>query len=155
MTLDETLEQTCHRLGLRLPPPPKPVGAYRPIVRAGDFAYLSGQISRDAEGNMIAGRVGRELSLEEGKRAAQWAALQAVSLIRSEIGLERVEQFVRLVGYIQSADDFYSHSEVMNGASELLVELFGERGCHARSTVGVASLPLNTAVEIELTLKIK
>ena len=151
MTLDQTLE----RLKLKLPPQPKPAGAYRPLVIAGGFAYLSGQISKDAEGQILAGKVGKDLNLEQGKRAAQLAALQALSLIHHELGFEKVEQVVRITGYIQSAADFYAQSEVMNAASELFGEIFGERGRHARTTIGVASLPLNAAVEIEVTLKLR
>lgn len=154
MTSLETLEQTCRRLGLVLPPPPKPAGAYRPVILAGGFAYLSGQVSKDAEGRLVVGKVGSELTLEEGKQAARWAALQAVSLIQKEIGVEHLERMVRVSGFVQSAPDFFRQSEVMNAASELLVELFGEKGRHARTSVGVASLPLNAAVELELTLKL-
>jgi enamine deaminase RidA (YjgF/YER057c/UK114 family) len=155
MSLDETLEEVCKKLGLKVPPPPKPAGTYRPLVVSNGFAFVSGQLSRDAEGRLITGKVGREIQIEEGKRAAQWSALQALSVIKSEMSLERVEQIVRLVGYVQVGNDFYSHSEVMNGASELLAEVFGEKGKHARTSVGVASLPLNAAVEIELTLRVK
>ena len=149
------LQKTLDRLNLKLPGPSSPVGAYRPVVLSGKMAFLSGQISKDAEGKVIAGKVGRELTLEAGRRAAQMSALQAVSLIRSEMGLENVEQILRVVGFVQSADNFYSQSDVMNGASELLVEIFGERGKHARTSIGVPSLPLNAAVELELTLKLK
>ena len=155
MISEKTLEEVCGRLGLRLPPPPKPVGAYRPFIVTGGFAFLSGQISKDAEGHLVTGQVGKDLTLEEGKRAAQLAVLQAVSLIQTEIGMERVEQIVRVVGLVQSANNFYGQSEVMNAVSELLVEIFGEKGRHARTSVGVASLPLNAAVEVELTLKLK
>ncbi len=155
MTSPETLKEACRRLGLALPPPPEPAGVYRPVILAGGFAYLSGQISKDAQGRLIVGKLGRELTLEEGKRAAQWAALQAVSLVQGEIGLEKLERIVRMAGFVQSAPEFFDQSEVMNGASELLVELFGEKGRHARTSVGVASLPLNAAVELELTLKLK
>lgn len=155
MTPSEKPDEICRRLGLTLPPSSKPVGAYWPAILAGGFAYLSGQISKDAEGRLVIGRVGGGLTLEEGKRAAQWAALQAVSLIQGEIGLERFERIVRVTGFIQSAPDFFGQSEVMNAASELFLELFGERGRHARTSVGVASLPLNAAVELELTLKLK
>lgn len=154
MSLTQALERVLARRGLKLPPPPKPVGSYRPIVVEGGFAFLSGQISKDAEGRVVTGKVGKELSVEQGKRAAEGAALQAVSLIQSEIGLEKVRQVVRVTGFVQSAPDFYGQSEVMNGASELFGELFGEKGRHARSAVGVASLPLNAAVELEVTLKL-
>jgi enamine deaminase RidA (YjgF/YER057c/UK114 family) len=149
------LSQTLERLKLKLPPPPKAVGAYRPMIVGGERAYLSGQLSKDAEGRIVAGKVGGDLSLEEGKRAAQWAALQAGSLILHELGLKRVGQILRMAGFVQSAPDFHGQSEVMNSASELLVEIFGERGRHARTSIGVASLPLNAAVEIELTLQLK
>ena len=151
----QDLERILSQFGLKLPAEPKPVGVYRPLILAAGFAYLSGQISKDSEGKLITGKVGKDLTPEEGKRAAQLAVLQAVSLIRGGIGLEKVEQVVRMVGLVQSASDFYGQSEVMNAASELLVEIFGEKGRHARTAIGAASLPLNAAVEIELTLKLR
>lgn len=155
MNLDQVLEETCAKSGLEVPPAPKPVGSYRPLIVSGNLACLSGQISREARGKLITGRIGRELSLEEGKRAAQWALLQTLSLIRSEIGLDRVEQVLRLTGFVQAEADFSGHSEVMNAASDLLVSVLGEKGRHARTSVGVASLPLNAAVEVELTVKLR
>ena len=155
MTPDENLERLCGRLGLSLPQVPKPVGVYRPVMITGGFAFLSGQISKDAEGKIIMGKVGGDLPLEGGKQAARWASLQALSLIRVEIGLDRVEGLARLVGYIQSSADFHQQSDVMNAASEIFLEIFGEAGRHARTSVGVASLPLNAAVEVELTLKLR
>ena len=133
----------------------KPVGAYQPWIQAGDLIYLSGQLPRDEAGKLMTGKVGKDLTLEEGRQAARFAALQAVNLIRQNFGLERVGQIVKVMGFVQSADDFFYQSEVMNGASELLVEILGEKGRHARTSVGVASLPLNAAVEIEVTLKTK
>lgn len=155
MTSTLEWEQILRRRGLKLPSPPKPVGAYRPVVICGGLAYLSGQISKDPEGKLLTGKVGAELTLEAGRRAAEWAVLQAVSLLQSEIGFDRVEQIVRLVGYVQSASEFYAQSDVMNAASELLVEIFGEKGRHARTSIGAASLPLNAAVEVELTVKLR
>jgi enamine deaminase RidA (YjgF/YER057c/UK114 family) len=155
MSLDQTLEEVCKKLGLKVPPPPKPAGTYRPLVVSNGFAFVSGQLSRDAEGRLVTGKVGKEVPLEEGKRAAHLATLQALSLVKAEIGLDRVEQVARLAGFVQAANDFYAQSDVMNAASELLVEVFGEKGRHARTSIGVASLPLNAAVEIELTLKVK
>ena len=151
---DEGLGKICERWGLKLPPPPKPVGAYRLLVPSDRLVFLSGQISKNAEGQVATGTLGLNLSVEEGKQAARCAVLQAVSLIRSEMELDKVDQILRVVGYVQSSPDFHSQSDVMNGASELLVEIFVEIGSHARSAVGVASLPLNAAVELELTLKI-
>ncbi len=155
MSFDQLLERVLQKLQLKLPPPPKPVGSYRPLIISGKIAFLSGQISKEAEGKVITGKVGKDLTPEEGRRAAQLSALQAVSLLRQEVGLEKIEQILRVVGFVQSADNFYAQSDVMNAASELLVEIFGEAGRHARTAVGVTSLPLNAAVEVELTLKIK
>lgn len=155
MRSDHLLNAKLIRLGLQLPPRPVPVGSYRLVVLTGGFAYVSGQISKDAEGKLITGKVGSEISLKEGKRAAQWAALQAISVIQAEIGLDRVNQMVRLGGFVQSANDFFDQSEVMNAASELLIEVFGDRGHHVRTAVGVASLPLNAAVELDLVLRVK
>ena len=155
MTPEEALDETCRRLGLKLPPAPKPVGAYQPAVTASGFAFLSGQISRDLEGKVVTGKLGKELTVEQGKRAAEWAALQALSLIRNEIGLNKIERLTRLVGYVQSSSDFYQQSEVMNAASELFVAVLGEKGRHARSAIGTTSLPLNAAVELELTLRLR
>ena len=149
------LSQTLERLKLKLPPPPKAVGAYRPIIVAGERAYLSGQLSKDEQGKVRTGKVGKELTVEEGKRAARQALVQALSLLDSHVGLEKVDQVLRLVGYVQSADNFYGQSEVLNGASELLVEILGEKGRHARTAIGVANLPLNAAVELELTVRIQ
>lgn len=153
--MNQKVDEIVNRLGLTLPHPAKPVGVYQPVVLSGGFAFLSGQLSKDAEGRLVMGKVGQELNLEQARQAARLALLQAVSLIRSEIGLERFERVVRMVGFIQSAPDFYAHSEVMNAASELWVEIFGEKGKHVRTSIGVASLPLNAAVEIELTLKLQ
>lgn len=155
MTPEEALEEACGRLGLKLPPAPKPVGVYQPVVLTGGFAFLSGQISRDSEGKVVTGKLGKELTVEQGKRAAEWAALQALSLIRSEMGLNKIERLTRLVGYVQSTPDFYQQSEVMNAASELFVAVLGEKGRHARTAMGAASLPLNAAVELELTLRLR
>ena len=155
MTREEAFHKVCARLGVQVPPAPQPVGAYQPVITAGGFAFLSGQISKNSEGQIIRGKLGEEVSLEEGKRAAQCALLQALSLIQSLIRLERVERVVRLVGYVQSSPGFYEQSDVMNAASEILVEVFGEPGRHARTSIGAASLPLNAAVEIELTLKLQ
>lgn len=150
----EDLEKSCSRLGLRLPPPPRPVGSYLPLVLAGDFAFLSGQIAKDGEGKIITGKVGRDIDVEEGKQAARLALVQALSLMESQLGLDRIKQVARVVGFVQSAGDFYGQSDVMNAASDLLVEILGEKGRHARTSIGVPSLPLNAAVELELTLKI-
>lgn len=150
-----SVEEKLRELGLQLPPAPQPVGAYVPVVISRGVAYLSGQISKDGSGKILTGRVGQTISAEEGKKAAETAVLNALSVLNAHIGFERVERFIRLVGYIQAAPDFYAIPDVLNGASNLLLSVFGEKGKHARSAVGMASLPLNAAVEVELTVELK
>ena len=142
-------------LKLELPLPPKPVGSYRPVIAGGDTAYLSGQISRLADGKILTGKIGKMLTIEDGKTAARAAALNVLSVLQSLVGFEKFERLLRVVGYVQAEPDFYEISQVMNAASDLFIEVFGERGAHARSAVGMASLPLNAAVEIEVTVQLK
>lgn len=149
------IETKIRQLGLVLPPAPKPVGLYQPVVVSGKLAFLSGQLSKDAEGKLLTGKVGKDLSLEEGQKAARLAALNALSILKDLIGFEKISRIVKMTGFVQVAPDFYEIPAVLNKASELFVEVFGEIGKHARSAVGVASLPLNAAVEIELILELK
>ncbi|MDA9101252.1 RidA family protein [Omnitrophica bacterium] len=148
-------EKRLAELGIHLPKAPAPVGVYQPVVLLGDMAYLSGQLPRDTEGKLKTGRLGSELTLEEGKAAARMAALNVLSVIQSQIGLDRFERMVRLVGYVQCEPSFKDIHLVLNGASELFGEVFGVRGRHARSAVGMASLPLDVCVELEATVKLK
>ena len=148
-------EDRIQALGLELPPAPKPVGSYRPLLETQRFAFLSGQISKTADGKILAGKVGKDLTLEQGQAAARAAALNVASVIRNLLGFEKFGRFLRVVGYVQTAPDFYEIPQVLNAASDLLVEVFGENGSHARTAVGMASLPLNAAVEIEVTLELK
>ncbi len=141
-------------LGLVLPPAPKPVGLYQPFVVAGKLAFLSGLVSKDAEGKILTGKVGKDLSLAEGRAAARLAALNALSIMKHLIGFERIRRVVKMTGFVQTASDFYEIPGVVNGASELLADVMGESGAHARSAVGVASLPMNAAVEIEIILEL-
>lgn len=148
-------EEKIKSLGLILPPAPKPVGSYQPVVIAGSVAYLSGQISKTAEGKMIIGKVGKDLTLDQAKEAAKVCALNVLSIIKELVGFNKFERMLRVVGYIQCASDFYDMSQVMNTASDLFLEVFGEKGIHARSSIGMASLPLNAAVEIEVTFQVR
>jgi enamine deaminase RidA (YjgF/YER057c/UK114 family) len=148
-------ENKIKALGLILPPPPKPVGSYHPVVTNGGLAFLSGQISRTSQGAIVTGKVGTDLTLEQGKEAARIAALNVLSIIQHLVGFDKFERILHVVGYVQTAADFYEIPQVMNAASDLLIEVFGDRGIHSRSAVGMASLPLNAAVEIEATLQIR
>ena len=142
-------------LKMALPPAPKPAGSYQPLLLCGDMAYLSGQVSKTADGKIIAGKVGSDLTLEEGKGAARAAALNVLSILQNLLGWKHFVRLVRVVGYVQADPHFYDIPQVVNGASDLFLEVFGDRGIHARSAVGMASLPLNAAVELEVTLQIR
>jgi enamine deaminase RidA (YjgF/YER057c/UK114 family) len=138
-------------LGMTLPPPPKPAGTYRSVVVDGGYAWVSGQIP-SVDGQILhPGIVGRDVELPQAKAAAERAALQALSALTAELGsLDRVRRIVRVAVYVASASDFTRHADVGNGATELLIRVFGEEGRPARVSMGVASLPLGAPVEIEL-----
>lgn len=150
-----SVESRLQALSLRLPQPPKPVATYVPVVRAGEFLFLSGVIPmRDGQLAMT-GKLERDLSLEQGVEAARVCLLNALAIIKEELGsLDHVRRIVRMVGYVASAEGFVRQPQVLNGASDLLVSLFGDSGRHARVAVGVAELPLNAPVEIELTIQV-
>ena len=150
-----TPEEKITQLGLSLPPAPKPAGLYQPCVISRNLAFLSGQISRDMAGKILEGRVGEDLSLAQGQEAAKLAALNALSIMKNAIGFAKIARIVKMTGFVQTAPDFHEIPAVLNKASELFVAVMGEPGAHARSAVGVASLPLNAAVEIELVLELK
>ncbi|MBX6351574.1 MAG: RidA family protein [Clostridia bacterium] len=145
------VEERLTELGLTLPPVPAPVAAYVPAVRAGRFVFTSGQLPT-VEGRLLAeGRVGAEVTPEVGYQAARQAALNALAAIKSVAGdLDRVERIVKVTGFVASAPGFRAQPQVMNGASELLVAVFGEAGRHARSAVATNELPLGAPVEVEL-----
>lgn len=148
-------EQRLSQLGLELPAPPKPVANYVPVVRVGDLLFLSGVLpSRDGQ-LIMTGKLGQELSIEQGMEASRIAVLNGLSIIKSEAGsLDRVKRIVKMVGHIASAPGFTDQPQVLNGASDLLVSLFGEAGRHARVAVGAAELPRHAPVEIELIVEL-
>ena len=150
------IEATLAKLGLTLPNPPRPVAAYLPAIQVGDLLFLSGTTCY-ADGKVLyTGRVGDTLTLEEGYLAARQTALNLLSVIQVTLGdLDQVERVIKLNGYVNSAQDFDRQPEVINGASELLEQLFGERGRHARTSIGVNSLPANIPVEIEMIVEIR
>lgn len=148
-------EETLKKLNIVVPTASTPVGSYRPVIISGNLAFLSGQISKRADGTMITGKIGKDLTVEQGKEAARVSAINVISIIQHLIGFQKFEKFVRIVGYVQTTPEFSDHSSVTNGASDLFLEVFGEKGIHCRSSIGMASLPLNSAVEIEATLQIR
>ena len=138
-------------LGLSLPPAPKPVAVYRPLVIHAGLAYVSGHGPLRTDGTLISGRVGSDLTLDEGKAAARQVGLAILATLRNELGsLDRVRRVIKVLGMVNSAPDFLDHPKVINGCSELFAEVFGaEDGIGARSAVGMGPLPGNIAVEIE------
>ena len=143
-------------LGVALPPVPAPVAAYVPAVRVGDLIYTSGQLPLEGGQLLATGQVGSRVSVEDAARCARAAALNGLAAVAEVAGsLDAVTQIVKVVVYVSCAPDFAGHPTVGNGASELLGEVFGEAGRHARSAVGVASLPLDAPVEIELIVRAK
>ena len=149
-----TPEEKLRALGLELPPAPKPVGSYVPAVRTGNLVFVSGQLpTKDGE-LMTQGHVGGEVALEEARQCARQAALNALAAVAAEIGgLKHVARIVRVTGYVSSAPGFTEQTKVLNAASELLAEVFGEAGRHSRAAVGAAELPLGAPVELELLVE--
>lgn len=150
-----TPEERLAELGLEVPTVPKPVAAYVPAMRSGSLVFTSGQLPTIDGKLPVTGKVGAEVGAEEAKQLAERCALNALAAVKAEIGeLSRVRRVVKVVGFVASAPDFTGQPAVINGASELLGKVFGEAGAHARSAVGVAVLPLDAPVEVELTVEI-
>jgi enamine deaminase RidA (YjgF/YER057c/UK114 family) len=149
-------EAKLESLGLSLPDPPRPIGSYLLARRTGDLLFLSGTTCYVAGGLLYEGRLGKELSVEQGQAAARQAMLNLLAVVKSTLGdLDRVEQVIKLNGYVNSAPDFDRQPEVINGASDLLAQIYGESGRHARTSIGVSDLPGHIPVEIELVVQIR
>jgi enamine deaminase RidA (YjgF/YER057c/UK114 family) len=150
------VESKLSELKLSLPDAPKPVAAYIPAKQTGNLVFTAGQLPM-VNGELISkGLLGQDVEIDEANKAARICTLNALAAIKGVIGdLDRIKQIVRVVGYVASEPTFTQQPAVVNGASELLLEIFGENGKHARSAVGMAVLPLNASVEIELTVEIE
>ncbi|MGH7253578.1 MAG: RidA family protein, partial [Nitrospiraceae bacterium] len=151
-----SFEHKLTQLGIELPSPPQPVATYVPAVQAGDLLFLSGVVPfRDGKLALV-GKLGTDLTVEQGYEAARIALLNALAIVRKELGtLDRVKKVVRMVGHVASADGFVQQPAVVNGASDLLVKIFDDAGRHARVAVGAAELPLNAPVELEIILQVR
>lgn len=145
------VEDRLKALGIELPTPSKPGANYVPFVRAGDLIYLTGQLSQWNGERRFVGKLGRDFGIEEGQQAARLCALNLIAHLQSALDgdLDRVARCVRIAGFVNSTPDFSSQSQVINGASDLFVQVFGEAGRHTRMAVGVAALPYDVAVEVE------
>jgi enamine deaminase RidA (YjgF/YER057c/UK114 family) len=150
------VEKKLHEMGLTVPEAPKPVAAYVPGVKVGEFIYTSGQIPLVNGEVKYKGKVGKEVSPENAYEAAKVCALNCLGVIKGLVGdLDKVERVVKIVGFVNSAPGFNMQPKVINGASELVGKVFGENGGHARSAVGVSELPLDSTFEVEMIVKIK
>ncbi len=143
-------------LGLELPAPPRPVANYVPVVVAGGLAFVSGQVATEGGAVLHPGRLGAEVRVEEGREAARRCALQALAALREELGgFERLERILQVTVFVASAPGFTEQPQVANGASDLLVDVLGEAGRHARAAVGVAELPLGAPVEVAMVASVR
>ena len=150
------IEDKLSQMGLKLPAAGRPVANYVPAVRSGNLVFLSGHGPVLDDGSLITGKVGADLTLDEGYNAARQVALTLLASLKAEIGdLDKVHRVVKVLGMVNCAPDFVDQPKVINGASDLLVEIFGDKGRHARSAVGMNALPMNIAVEIEMIVEIE
>ena len=151
-----TVEKRVAELGIVLPEPVAPVANYVPFVRTGNFLVVSGQLCLDTEGKLVAkGQLGGGVSIDEGIKAARACAINVLAQLKAALGdLDKITRVVRLGGFINSAPGFPDGPKVMNGASDLMVAVFGDKGRHARTTIGVAALPLDAAVEVEAAFEV-
>ena len=151
-----SIEDNLKKINVSLPEPKAPVGAYVATKITGKLLFVSGQISIDENNNLIKGKIGKELSLDQGYDAAKRCALSLISHVKKACNgdLEKIKSCIKLTGYVNSSDNFIDQPKVINGASELLVKIFGESGKHARAAVSVSSLPLGAAVEVEAIFEI-
>jgi enamine deaminase RidA (YjgF/YER057c/UK114 family) len=154
--MDETIEARLARLGVELPAAAAPAANYVPSVQNGGILYISGQLPMTADGVSCRGRLGESVSVGEGRKAARLCAINVLAQAKAALegDLERIRQFLRITGFVASANDFAEQHLVANGASDFLVEALGERGRHARAAVGVAALPLGAAVEIDAIIAV-
>lgn len=149
-------EARVKALGLEIPEAGAPVANYVNAVRTGNLLFLAGKGPRKSDGTYVLGKVGKDLTVEEGYEAARLTGISQLAVLRTELGsLNKVKRIVKVLGMVNSVEGFTQQPQVINGFSDLMVEVFGERGKHARSAVGMASLPINIAVEVEMIVEVE
>jgi len=149
------IEDKLDAMGIKLPNPPTPAGSYIPVVKVGNLLYISGQIPMEDGKVLFTGKVSDD-NLETAQKSAKMCAINILAQIKREVGnLEKVSKIIRLSGFVNSSSEFYQHPKVINAASDLLFEIFGEKGKHSRIAVGVASLPLNSMTEIDAIIQVE
>jgi enamine deaminase RidA (YjgF/YER057c/UK114 family) len=151
----QTPEKNLQDMGILLPKPSSPLYSYVSFTRTGNLIYLSGQGPRKADGSFITGKLGRDLSIEEGVEAARLTGINLLATLQLAIGdLSKMKRIVKVFGMVNCVENFYEQPKVINGFSDLMVAVFGEKGKHARSAVGMYSLPMNIAVEVEMIVEV-
>lgn len=152
----QTADEKIKDLGLQLPPASKPIANYVKYVRTGNLIFLAGHGPTKADGSNIMGKVGKDLSIEQGYEAAKITALSLIATLKDALGgdLNKVKRIVKVNGYVNCLPDFTEQPKVINGCSDLLVQIFGEKGKHARAAMGMVALPMNIAVEIEMVVEV-
>jgi len=152
----QTPEQKIKQLGIELPQIPESLGSYQDMVKVGNLVFLSGRGPLKADGKYIIGKVGQDLTANEGYQAARLTAINQLAILKQTFGsLDKIKRIIKVNGYVHTADSFTEQSKVMNGFSDLLIEVFGEQGKHARTSVGVFTLPQNMAIEVEMIIEVK
>jgi enamine deaminase RidA (YjgF/YER057c/UK114 family) len=152
----QTPEDQLKKSGIELPSISSPIANYVNIVRTGNLLYLSGKGPSQKDGSYITGKLGKELTIEQGYAAARLTAINQLAVLKNELGeLSRIKRIVKVLGLVNSAADFYDQPKVINGFSDLMVLILGDKGKHARSAIGTNALPFNMAVEVELIVEIE
>ncbi len=153
----QTAEEKIKSLGLQLPPVSKPIANYVKYVRSGNLIFLAGHGPTKADGTLITGKTGKDLTIEQGYEAAKVTALSLIATLKDALGgdLNKVKRIVKVNGYVNCLPDFTEQPKVINGCSDLLVQIFGDKGRHARAAMGMVSLPSNIAVEIEMIVEVE
>mgnify|MGYP000324200846 FL=1 len=155
-TIAQDAEAKLKEKGITLIPPPSPIANYINAVRVGNLLYLSGRGPWKSDGTYVTGKVGKDLTIEQGYEAARLTAISHLSVIKAELGsLNKVKRIVKVLGMVNCTEDFKDQPKVINGYSDLMVEIFGEKGKHARSAVGMYALPMNIAVEVEVIVEVE
>ena len=150
------IDDNLKKLNIHLPKAPDPVGAYVAYKKSGNLLFISGQLPIDATGNLIKGKIGKDLSLEDGQKASKLCVLNILAQVKKALNgdLDKVKSCIKITGFVNSTDDFKDQPKVINPASEALADVFGDKGKHARAAVSTNSLPLNVAVEIDAIFEI-
>lgn len=149
------IEERLDELGITLPVPPKPAGSYIPVVKTGNLLFVSGQIPMKEGKVVFQGKVPTDISMEDAQKASKLCIINALAQLKAEIGtLDKISKIVKVSGFVNSSQDFVEQPKIINAASDLLFEIFGDKGKHSRIAVSVASLPLNSTVEIDLIAEV-